>query len=351
VKALQITAYGAPLAYQDVPRPVPSGGQVVLRVTNCGMCHSDVHLHSGSFNIGGGQTQSVARNHTLPFTMGHEIEGVVAEIGPDAELPAGVAAGTRCAVYPWIGCGKCAACRRGEEQLCDAPAALGVQAAGGYADFVVVPHGRYLLPAEGLAPGHAGLLMCSGLTAYAAVLRMRLAGPAEPWLLIGAGGLGLTALSLARGMGLAPPHVADSGDAARAAALREGAAGAFEPTAEALKDVRAAIGGGFAGAIDFVGTEATTGLAIAAVRRGGAAVIVGLYGGLLNLPIMQFPLRQLRLEGSFTGTLPQARDLLDLVRRANIPPIPLQHRNLAEGDAALDDLRERRIVGRVLLDI
>jgi D-arabinose 1-dehydrogenase-like Zn-dependent alcohol dehydrogenase len=351
VKALQITEYGAPLTYREVPRPVPTGSQVLVRVTNCGMCHSDVHLHSGSFNIGGGQSQSIARNHTLPFTMGHEIEGVVAETGPEAELPAGVAPGTRCAVYPWIGCGKCAACLRGEEQLCDAPVALGVQAAGGYADFVLVPHGRYLLPAEGLAPGHAGLLMCSGLTAYGAVLRMHLHGPDDPWLLIGAGGLGLTALSLARGMGLAPPHVADSGEAARATALQQGAAASFEPTADALKEARASVGGGFSGAIDFVGTETTAALAISAVRRGGAVIVVGLYGGLLTIPLMQFPLRQLRLEGSFTGTLPQARDLLDLVRRAGIAPIPVQHRKLAEGDAALDDLRERRVVGRVVLEV
>jgi D-arabinose 1-dehydrogenase-like Zn-dependent alcohol dehydrogenase len=351
VKALQITEYGAPLAYRDVPRPMPMGTQILVRVTNCGMCHSDVHLHSGSFNIGGGQSQSIARNHTLPFTMGHEIEGVVAETGPDAELPAGITRGTRCAVYPWIGCGKCAACLRGEEQLCDAPAALGVQAAGGYADFVLIPHGRYLLPAEGLVPGHAGLLMCSGLTAYGAVLRMHLSGPADPWLLIGAGGLGLTALSLARGMGLAAPHVADSGEAARATALKQGAAAAFEPTADALKAARATVGGGFAGAIDFVGTEVTTGLAISAVRRAAAVIVVGLYGGLLTIPLMQFPLRQLRLEGSFTGTLPQARDLLDLVRRAGIPPIPVQHRPLADGDAALDDLRERRVVGRVVLEV
>jgi D-arabinose 1-dehydrogenase-like Zn-dependent alcohol dehydrogenase len=145
--------------------------------------------------------------------------------------------------------------------------------------------------------------------------------------------------------------VADSGEAARATALKQGAAASFEPTADALKAARASAGGGFAGAIDFVGTEATAALAIGAVRRGGAVIVVGLYGGLLTVPLMQFPLRQLRLEGSFTGTLPQARDLLDLVRRAGIAPIPVQHRKLAEGDAALDDLRERRVVGRVVLEV
>ncbi|MEJ0049044.1 MAG: alcohol dehydrogenase catalytic domain-containing protein [Rhodospirillales bacterium] len=209
MKALQITAYGAPLTYHEVPRPAVAGRQVLVRVTHCGMCHSDVHLHSGNFVIGDGQLQSIAGNHTLPFTLGHEIEGVVEEIGPDAELPPGVPLGTRCGVYPWIGCGHCPACLRGEEQLCDTPAALGVQKAGGYAEFVLVPEGRYLIPAEGLAPGHAGMLMCSGLTAYAALQRMRLAGSMEPWLLIGAGGLGLSAILLARAMDLAAPYVAD----------------------------------------------------------------------------------------------------------------------------------------------
>ncbi len=222
---------------------------------------------------------------------------------------------------------------------------------GGYAEYVLVPHARYLLPAEGLAPGQAGLLMCSGLTAYAALQRLRLSGPAEPWLLVGAGGVGLTALYISRALGLAAPCVIDPSEPARAAALAAGAQAAWHPSdADALAAALARTGG-FAGALDVVGTETTLATALAALRKGGAAVVVGLYGGLLTTPILQFPARQLRLEGSFTGTLAQAAELLALARTAALPPIPVQHRPLANGSAALEDLQSKRVVGRIVLDM
>jgi D-arabinose 1-dehydrogenase-like Zn-dependent alcohol dehydrogenase len=352
MKALQITAYGAPLALNDIPTPSPQGRQVSVRVTSCGMCHSDLHIHSGGFTIGAGQVQSIAESHTLPFTLGHEIEGVLAAAGPDAVLPPGIEIGTRCAVYPWIGCGQCPACRRGEEQICDTPASLGIRAPGGYAESVLVPDARYLLPAQGLSPGHAGLLMCSGLTAYAALRRLGLPPQAaDPWLLLGAGGLGLTAIALARALGLPAPHVAETNPAARAAARNAGATAAWDPTDPSATQAALAATGGFAAALDFVGTETTLGTALATLRKGGAAVVVGLFGGLLPLPVLQLPARQLRLEGVFTGTLAQAHELLDLVRRANVPPVPIVHRALAGGAAALDELRERRVVGRIVLEM
>ena len=111
--ALQINQYGQPLALNAVAQPVPTGGEALVRVTACGMCHSDLHIHAGGFNLGGGQTQPIAGSHALPHTLGHEIEGVLEATGPDAILPAGIAIGSRVAVYPWIGCGACAVCAQG----------------------------------------------------------------------------------------------------------------------------------------------------------------------------------------------------------------------------------------------
>jgi D-arabinose 1-dehydrogenase-like Zn-dependent alcohol dehydrogenase len=351
MQALQIMSYGAPLALNDVPRPVPTGRQVLVRVQHCGMCHSDLHIHSGGFAIGGGQVQSVAGSHTLPFTLGHEIEGTVAQLGPEATPPPGLALGSAVAVYPWIGCGTCPACHRGEENLCDNPASLGIREAGGYATHVLVPDARYLLPADGLPPGQAGLLMCSGLTAYAALQRLRMSGPTEPWLLLGAGGVGLTALYIARALGLAAPCVIDPSEPARAAALAAGAHAAWHPSDQDALAAAIARTGGFAGALDVVGTETTLATALATLRKGGAAVVVGLYGGLLTTPVLQFPARQLRLEGSFTGTLAQAAELLALARTGAVPPIPVIHRKLAGGQAALEDLQGRKVVGRIVLDM
>ena len=108
-----------------------------MRVTYCGVCHSDVHLQDGYFDLGGDRKADLSAGHSLPFTMGHEIQGEVAALGPDVK---DVHLGERFVVYPWIGCGDCEVCQTGEEQLCGAPRVLGVNRAGGYSDHVLVPH-------------------------------------------------------------------------------------------------------------------------------------------------------------------------------------------------------------------
>ena len=139
--------------------------------------------------------------------------------------------GRRVAVYPWIGCGACAACRAGDENLCSAHRHLGICVDGGFATHVLVPHPRYLLDYAPLSPGFAGPLMCSGLTAYAAL--KRLAGHAErgPVLLIGLGGVGMMGLvDRARAVFREPPIVADIDAEKRKAALAAGAAAAYDPS-------------------------------------------------------------------------------------------------------------------------
>src|ERR1700683_2466164 len=105
-----MTAFGAPLQAVETPTPTPQGTEVLLKVHHVGVCHSDVHLHDGYFDLGGGKKYSLEKI-VLPHTLGHEIEGEVIAVGPEA---ADIEIGARRAVYPWIGCGDCAACQRGE---------------------------------------------------------------------------------------------------------------------------------------------------------------------------------------------------------------------------------------------
>ena len=128
--------YGKPLQATEAPTPAPQGSEVLLRVSHCGVCHSDIHLQDGYFDLGGGQKLDVRGNRPMPFTLGHEIAGAVEAAGPDAQ---GVTKGKRYAAYPWIGCGKCGLCARGDEHLCNAPRVLGVTVDGGYATHVMVP--------------------------------------------------------------------------------------------------------------------------------------------------------------------------------------------------------------------
>ena len=141
---------GAPLVEVETPDPVPGGTEVLMEVRHCGVCHTDVHLRQGWFDLGGGKR--LASKLTLPHVLGHEIEGAVVASGPAAGP---LAAGARYAVFPWIGCGRCRACLRGEENVClGETRQLGCSSAcpGGYATHVLVPHPRYLLDLAGLGP-------------------------------------------------------------------------------------------------------------------------------------------------------------------------------------------------------
>ena len=199
MRSQAVVEHGAPLEEIVREAPAPEGTEVLLKVRFCGVCHSDVHLHDGYFDLGGGKTLDITGSHSLPFTLGHEIEGEVVALGPDAGSGAeGAAPGERRVVFPWIGCGDCPVCARGEEHLCNKPRALGINVDGGYSDHVLVPHPRYLLDTEGVPEGLAATYMCSGLTAYSALRKAGPLGAGEHLVIVGLGGVGMMGLQFAR---------------------------------------------------------------------------------------------------------------------------------------------------------
>ena len=132
MQSYDVCECGAPLRLMERPTPKPTGTEVLLKVVAAGVCHSDLHIWEGFYDIGGGKRLKLAdRGVKLPLTMGHENVGEVVAVGPDAT---GVKIGDRRLVHPWLGCGECAVCRRGDEQLCRTPFSIGVFRAGGYAD-------------------------------------------------------------------------------------------------------------------------------------------------------------------------------------------------------------------------
>src|SRR5262249_17867928 len=154
-----LVAYRAPLCETIADVPQPRGTEVLVRIERCGVCHSDVHVQDGYFRLGGDKTLDITKGRTPPFTPGPQIAGAVEGAGPDA---AEAKVGDKVAVYPWIGCGQCMACRHGEENNCAAPRHIGVYADGGYASHVLVAHPRYLIDYAPLSASFAGALMCSG---------------------------------------------------------------------------------------------------------------------------------------------------------------------------------------------
>lgn len=339
--------YAQPLQATEAPTPTPQGSEVLLRVSHCGVCHSDLHLQDGYFDLGGGQKLDVRSGRPLPFTFGHEIAGTVEAAGPEAQ---GAEKGKRYAAYPWIGCGKCGLCARGDEHLCNAPRALGITVDGGYATHVMVPHPRYLLDVEGIAPEIAGPLMCSGLTGYSAIKKALPHLRVGPLLIVGLGGVGMMGLQFARALTNQPIFVADLDPSKREVALQLGAKEAFDAADPgARKAIGKASGGGIGAAVDFAGSDKSLGFAQATVAKGGAAIVVGLFGGSFTLPVPMFPLRALTIMGSYVGSTTEAAEMIELVKAGKISPIPVEKRLLDQTGKSLDDLRQGKIVGRVVI--
>jgi alcohol dehydrogenase len=341
-----LVAYAAPLCETVVEAPEPRGSEVLVRVERCGVCHSDLHVQDGYFRLSGDKQLDISKGRALPFTLGHEIAGEVERVG----LNAGAKVGDKVAVYPWIGCGQCVPCQHGEENNCAASRHLGVNLDGGFASHVLVPHPRYLIDYAPLSAAFAGALMCSGLTAYAALQRLADRADRGPVLLIGLGGVGQMGFALARALFGAAPLVADIDPAKRDAALTAGAAGAFDPADPgARKAVLAASGGGVYAVADFVGSDSSLAFATGVLARGGKVAITGLLGGGFSTAVAMFPIKAMTIEGTLTGTLAQAREVIALARNGRIAPIAIHERPLRDAQAALDDLRAGKVAGRVVL--
>ncbi len=341
--------WGGAIEEREDALQLATGHEVTLRVTHCGMCHSDVHILAGGFDMGDGKLSSLERSGVkLPVTMGHEIVGEVVEVGPEVT---GVTLGEQVVAYPWLGCGECAVCQTGNEHLCmKAARNLGIQLPGGYADVVRVPHERYLVPIGKLAPARAATFACAGITALGAIRKVP-ATTAEDWIaVIGCGGVGMTGLALLSATSKAKIVAIDPDPAKREAALAHGASLAFDPgMADALKTISRACAGNVAAAIDFVGSEPSSTLAVNLVRRTGHVVIVGLFGGEFKMPLPMFALKGITITGSYVGGLNDLRELVALAQRESLPEIPLDMRPLRTVNQALDDLTHGRVVGRVVL--
>lgn len=348
--SMQIVEWGKPLASRNAPTPQPEGTQILVRVDACGVCHSDIHIQDGISDLGGGRKVSYAQiGFKLPHTLGHEIVGTVAAVGPEAS---GVKVGDKRVVFPWIGCGQCEFCQRGDELLCNNGQSMGVRTPGGYSDYVMVRHPRYLIDYAGIPTELAGTYACSGLTAFSALKKLAHLGPEETVVIIGAGGVGLSAVILAPFVLKAKVVVADIDAKKRGVALKAGAAAAFDNAEkDSAGQLRAAtrFGAGAAGAIDFVGAPATAQFGVSAMRRDGMLVIVGLHGGETPFGLLTYPNRILTVRGSFVGSLGEMNELMALVKTGKVPPIPVASRPLDEANQVLDDLRAGKIVGRVVL--
>jgi propanol-preferring alcohol dehydrogenase len=329
-------------ALVDVDTPSPRGDEVLLQVTAAGVCHTDVTL----------LRSPTAGAASLPVTLGHEIVGRIEELGADVR---DWSAGSAAAVYELIGCGRCAACRRGDDNLCrEASTAVpGITRDGGMADYVTVP-ARNLVALGSLDPVAAAPLTDAGMTALHAVGRGRPFLDADTRaVVIGIGGLGHLAVQFVRATTQARVAAVDA-DASRLDLAAELGADVGVPAgATAAEQLIAANAGRKVDVVfDFVGSQDSLDLAARVTARGGAIIITGGGGGRLCVTAAMgtggAPEREVTIIHTFGGARGDLVEALELALAGRVRS-RTQTYPLDAAAQAMSDLEAGRVVGRAVL--
>jgi propanol-preferring alcohol dehydrogenase len=348
LKAAQITEPNKPLKISEIDTPTPTGKQVLVKVKAVGVCHSDLHLWEGGYDTGDGFMKVTDRGVKFPVIPGHEVVGTIAEIGDSVE---GVKVGDDVLVYPWIGCGNCPTCEKGDTNLCEAPQSLGVFQDGGYAEYLLIPDYKFLAKISGIDLEGAASLACSGLTAYTAV-KKAISNSPENILIVGAGGLGLMGVQIAKALSSAKIICADLTDEKLQKAKEMGADHIVNTKdSMASKNIMSICSEkGVDSIIDFVNAPSTVKLDLSIIRKRGNIVLVGLFGGAVDLPLVSIPLKAITIQGAYTGNYNDMIELLDLAKRGVIKPIVSKRYSLDEVNTALEDLKNRKVIGRSVIN-
>ena len=262
MKAVRLVAAGRPLELQELAIPKPAADEVLIRIKAAGICHSDAHYRSG--------VSSVA---PLPMTLGHEVSGVVVSTGAEVNK---FRPGDRVCVHYLATCGCCSHCSGGHEQFCPTVAMIGKHRAGGFAEFIAMPaRSVFLLPSQ-VSFAHGAVLMCSSATALHALRKARLQ-VGESVAIFGVGGLGASAVQLARALGASPVFGVDIRPDKLALAAQFGAvpvnAAAADPVAKILSLTE---GRGVDVSVELIGLPLTMQQAVKVLGKMGRASLAGL---------------------------------------------------------------------------
>lgn len=351
MKSFAVPVAGSPVAEQSVEIQEPTGFEVLLTVTHAGVCHTDTHVQEGGYDLGErGFMEMTARGMEYPVVMGHETVGEVIAVG---DRVTGVSVGDRRLVFPWIGCGECRRCVRGEDNYCAKSQALGIFRPGGFAEQIPVPHEKYLVDIDGLDPAWAATLACSGVTAYSAAHKALAHVSDEDCVaVIGTGGVGLMAIATLQALGHRNIAAVDVRAENLGIARDMGATITVDSSSgDGATGLIDAAGGPVAAVIDFVNNGATVALGFDALDKGGTYVHVGLYGGEFRLPTALMALKALSLLGNYVGSLSELIEVVDIAKAGRLPRIPIVAGPLsADGvNTGLTGLREGTVAGRTVL--
>ncbi len=340
MKAARLYEYGRDLVIEDVPTPTPAPGQVLVRVEGAGFCHSDIHVIDGDIKV-------LPR---MPLTLGHENAGVVAGVGAGVSS---VREGDRVAVFGGWGCGRCDFCVTAHEQLCESPQWAGLSIHdGGYAEYLLVPHERYLVTLSTLATVEAAPLTDAALTPYRAIKKaLPFLMPDRCALVIGLGGLGQYGLKLLKLFAGCPIIAVDVREQKLQVARELGAThvldGRDPEVAATIRDLTQ--GHGVAASFDFVGSDATLALAVGATRSLGKVSQIGLAGGTARMKVLENSRFEVQFEATLWGTVKELREVIALAESGQLSTIPIERAPLERINEVYARLKRGEIQGRAVI--
>jgi NAD+-dependent secondary alcohol dehydrogenase Adh1 len=338
MKAVRLHEYKQPPRLDEIPQPDLRGPHdVIVKIGGAGVCRTDLHLVDGWFE----DVMPVEK----PFTLGHENAGWVEAVG---DAVTSVRPGQTVIFHPLATCGVCWGCRHGEDMYCASSEFHGVNADGGYAEYMRAPERSLVVLPEELEPAAIAPYADAGLTAYRAVRKAsKLIQAGDTAVVIGVGGLGHIGIQLLGEMTPARIVGIDRSQSGRDLALKVGAHAVMAPET-ALEELTEFSGGrGATVVIDFVGEGDAPALAASLLGAGGTYLVVG-YGGELTLPTMEIVLKEISIVGNLVGNYADLEELMALAADGRVQ-LHTRTYPLAEAVQALDDLDNGRVQGRAVL--
>jgi D-arabinose 1-dehydrogenase-like Zn-dependent alcohol dehydrogenase len=331
MRAAVLSEFDRPLEVTDVPRPEPGDDEVLIRVRATGLCGTDLKLQAGAF-----------RDTTrLPLVPGHEVAGEVVEGTED------LAKGQRVSCYVYETCGGCLWCQAGRPTLCPHRVRIGLERDGGLAEFAIAKRANLIPFSDDLAFEEAAVSMDAVASPWGALHGRARIRRDERLLVVGAGGLGINGVQIARAAGCAVA-VVDPVAGHRELALERGAELAVAP--EDAEEIRAWSGAGVDVALETSGVRAGFDTAAAALRAGGRVVCCGYYPGMeYGLDSARLVLKEIDVMGSVSASLPLAQDAVRAVEAGEVKPPIMETVPLDAVNEALDTLRRGGVLGRIVV--
>ncbi|MGC8973142.1 MAG: zinc-binding dehydrogenase [Thermoproteus sp.] len=337
MRAARFYGPGKPLAIEEVPKPSPGPGEVLVKIKAAGVCHTELHFLDGILNLG-----------VVPITLGHEIAGVVEEVGPGVDDPK---PGDRVIVYYYVGCGRCKYCLRGEENLCENPRAeYGFITDGGYAEYVKVPARNAVKLPDNIPFEQAAPIGCSVTTAIHATRRAR----PEVGEYVAVYGVGAVGFALIQYNKLIGAKVIAIGRSERKLALARELGADYVINARSEDVVKKALeitgGRGVDVVYELVGVKETMDNSLKMLANRGRLVLIGYWRDKLEANPLDLVVKEAVITASVGNTLEELIEAVRLVSEGKIKVVVDRVVGLSKINEELERLRRGEVVGRVVIN-